>query len=381
MPEFNLMENVIEVIEVPSGSKSGLFPRKRESGFDKILRQEIVPAQKNHLDTIIKRMKAIGYDKIAVLNTNIQFYWEITTVEYPFNNDNQLHITLVNKENTIEYLSLVNLKSGFFSDRKFNNLTKRLQDSGEDIGKIMRAYIEYNLPYYFSRNYEKYEKENEEMKKENNEVNDKINNKEVNILLAPLVKDFLGTIGSIAILRNFSEYYEDKYIEDKNKVDKYFNELIDDVKTLLKTKNDITLIDPNPKNNKYINLVKIMKGEELVFKNIKRSLSINRNSKHPLLRSEFEPLHSEYFEGKYREYIFRTMLVLIEFFENSFKENPMATKHSEFLNNIEKALSKDEIKEYVGYDLFKSDYENNPIFEESLKRVKEHSAVDILESL
>lgn len=144
------MENLTNaVVKVHGeGRQSRLFPCKRYEDTNNILREDIISACQEHIETLVEN--TIKYNegmKVAELDTSIQYYWHITLAEYaPIPGATQHYIYLVDGTNSdVSYFYLCNCSADNITDRRYNNMVERLQNPEEDISKILRCYFKQDV--------------------------------------------------------------------------------------------------------------------------------------------------------------------------------------------------------------------------------------------
>lgn len=185
-----------------------------------------------------------------------------------------------------------------------------------------------------------------------------------------LMQDSLVDGGiTLDLKTDYDIFYDDEELNNKEKINSYFQELYDDFKIRMKS-NFYTAY--NPIDSSFLS---------------KYAFNINNSSLHLLLNKEdyrnfllsfkFINRHEKslenisYFDYKFKETICRIIIYIMEY----QREN----KNTILLNRIEKFLANDAFEKYLHFKHFKEKlgWQN----EESERRIIEYNAIDKLESL
>ncbi|PTU25743.1 hypothetical protein DA469_22160, partial [Bacillus subtilis] len=192
---------------------------------------------------------------------------------------------------------------------------------------------------------------------------------DLDILYFPLIKDFKTNSASITLMQDYRLLFNDPKLEKEELINKYFNDILEDTKKRLTVVKEQRVYKHNL-NSFYIHLIQLIRSR--VTKTRKNKI----NKQLSTSRARFFGKKENYFEGKFRETIFKIVLFMIEYFE---KEN-LEKK----LESIEKAFSLKIFKNYIGYyeyDDIRISYLNDDKFAKSRERISRYEAEELLEQL
>ncbi|AMS01120.1 hypothetical protein AR9_g035 [Bacillus phage AR9] len=204
------------------------------------------------------------------------------------------------------------------------------------------------------------------------ELDSKLNRLDLDLYYIPFIKDIVNNQFGIALMKDYVLLNNDSDLENFDKIDKYFDELLQDAETRLPIISNIE-IKTKSTASVYFQLIDIKDIRQVtIIKRIKSKYKVTSRNKHPL--SKYKTLKgSQYFSAKLRESQFKALLLMIKYFEEHCNKNDLA--------RAEKILSLKEVQNYLGYEHYKHLYEDNPKFKNSFKRVKDLEAIELLENL
>ncbi|WCS68148.1 hypothetical protein Goe21_00380 [Bacillus phage vB_BsuM-Goe21] len=192
---------------------------------------------------------------------------------------------------------------------------------------------------------------------------------DLDILYFPLIKDFKTNSASITLMQDYRLLFNDPKLEKEELINEYFKDILEDTKKRLTVVKE-QRVYKHELNSFYIHLIQLVRGK--VTKTRKNKI----NKQLSTSRARFFGKKENYFEGKFRETIFKIVLFMIEYFE---KEN-LEKK----LESIEKAFSLKIFKNYIGYyeyDDIRISYLNDDKFAKSRERISRYEAEELLEQL
>lgn len=192
---------------------------------------------------------------------------------------------------------------------------------------------------------------------------------DLDLLYFPLIKDFKTNSASITLMQDYRLLFNDPKLEKEELINEYFKDILEDTKKRLTVVKE-QRVYKHGLNSFYIHLIQLVRGK--VTKTRKNKI----NKQLSTSRARFFGKKENYFEGKFRETIFKIVLFMIEYFE---KEN-LEKK----LESIEKAFSLKIFKNYIGYyeyDDIRISYLNDDKFARSRERVSRYEAEELLEQL
>ena len=205
--------------------------------------------------------------------------------------------------------------------------------------------------------------------------NEKINlyRPDLNLFYVPFTNVNFGNSNISGLLLDYIILNNDQKFEAKDKIDKYFDELVDDFKKRLES--DPSKLFENLSTRSrgpYYNIAFSLTYEANF---IKTKLNFSPSNQHPLnkKRNKKGVYGIDYFDSKMRESLFKVITILIKHFET--------LNQNSFLEKMEKTLATNEIQNYIGYNVYPELYFNNPQFKDSLKRVKQYEALSILDTI
>ncbi|QXN70250.1 hypothetical protein INTERNEXUS_210 [Bacillus phage vB_BspM_Internexus] len=192
---------------------------------------------------------------------------------------------------------------------------------------------------------------------------------DLDILYFPLIKDFKTNSASITLMQDYRLLFNDPKLEKEELINEYFKDILEDTKKRLTVVKEQRVYKHNL-NSFYIHLIQLVRGK--VTKTRKNKI----NKQLSTSRARFLGKKENYFEGKFRETIFKIILFMIEYFEKENLEKQ--------LESIEKVFSLKIFKNYIGYyeyDDIRISYLNDDKFAKSRERISRYEAEELLEQL
>ncbi|AMS01116.1 hypothetical protein AR9_g031 [Bacillus phage AR9] len=192
---------------------------------------------------------------------------------------------------------------------------------------------------------------------------------DLDILYFPLIKDFKTNSVSITLMQDYKLLFNDLKLKKEELINEYFKDILEDTKKRLTVVKE-QRVYKHELNSNYIHLIQLVRGK--VTKTRKNKI----NKQLSTSRARFFGKKENYFEGKFRETIFKIILFMIEYFEKENLEKQ--------LESIEKAFSLKIFKNYIGYyeyDDIRISYLNDDKFAKSRERISRYEAEELLEQL